>query len=389
MKIIMLSSDFLPNIGGIAAHIYHISKALQKLGNEVVILNPIISDHNKIEVENVDGLWCYRSYYDNKHSSRIKRLFNRTSSLLSTYNKIVEDRGPFDILHQHDYMNNEVAANLLSFKINWIWTNHSSGFLLDYNASKNRILSKLLYSRIKGCITVSHEIFEKTKELLANKNITYIPNGVDTDKFHPDVEVDRLKYGIDENDFVVLCPRRIVKKNGVLYFAQAIKQIINDRHQNIKFLILGNEVIDEINEEYLYETLEIVKPYVELGYVKLLGNLPMGLMPEVNSLSDVVVMPSLMEAVSLSALEGMATRKAIISTNVGGLPEIIHHMETGILVNPQNADEIAKEIIKLKEDKQLRQKLAKGAYCFSTENYSWIKIAKQTQNYYEKVIGER
>lgn len=385
----MLSSDFLPNIGGIAAHIYHISKALQRLGNEVVILNPIPTDYNEIKVEDVDGLLCYRTYYDNKNSSRPRRLYNRTKSVLNAYNKIVQDNGPFDIVHQHDYMNNEIVANFLSFKINWIWTNHSSGFLLDYDANKNRLLSKLLYSRLKGCITVSDEIFEKTKELLPNKNITYIPNGVDTDKFHPDIQVNRSNYGIEENDFVALCPRRVVKKNGVLYFALAIKKILDEGHQNIKFLLLGNDLVKGIDEEYLSNVLDIVKPYVENGTVKLLGNLPMEMMPKVNSLADVVVMPSLMEAVSLSALEGMATKKAIVSTNVGGLPEIIHHMKTGLLVNPENPDAIAKEILRLKEDSDLREKIAKGAYKFSTENYSWMTIAKKTQDYYEKIIGSK
>jgi len=386
MKIIMLSSDFLPNIGGIAAHIYHISKALQKIGHEVVILNPIVANYNEIKVEDIDGLLCYRIYYTNKYSNRIKRIYNRENSVINGYNKIIQNHGEFDILHSHDYINNTLSSTFLSFKINWIWTNHSSGFLLDYNINKNRILSKILYSRLKGCITVSEEIFEKTKELLPNKNITYIPNGVDTEKFHPDIKVDKLKYGIEDNDFVVLCPRRIVKKNGVLYFALAIKQIMEESHQNIKFLLLGNEFIKGIDEEYLSQVLDIMKPYVKNGSVKLLGNLPMEVMPEVNALTDVVVMPSLMEAVSLSALEGMATKKAIVSTNVGGLPEIIHHMKTGLLVDPEDPDAIAKEILRLKEDHVVREQLAEGAYEFSTENYSWKTIAEKTQKYYEKVM---
>ncbi len=387
MKIIMLSSDFLPNIGGIATHVYHISRALQKIGHEIVILNPIASERNEVIIENVDGLLCYRSYYNNKTSNRIKRLYNRSNSLLHTYNKIVADNGSFDILHQHNYMNSEIGANLLSFKLNWVWTNHSSGFLLDYNANRNRLISKIIFNRLKGCITVSEEIFEKTQELLPSTNVTYIANGVDIEKFHPSISVDRSKYGLENTDFIVLCPRRIVKKNGVIYFALAIKQIIEEGHENIKFLLLGNEPIPGMDTVYLNEVLDIVQPFVDKGIVKLLGNLPMTIMPEVNALADVVVMPSLMEAVSLSALEGMATKKAIIATSVGGLPEIIHHEETGLLVNPKEPSELAVAILRLKNNNNFKNKLAEGAYKFSTENYSWSNIAKQTEKYYKVLIS--
>ncbi len=75
--------------------------------------------------------------------------------------------------------------------------------------------------------------------------------------------------------------------------------------------------------EYRDEILNIIKNKSLREYVYLQGNIDYKIMNELIKMSDIVTIPSLMEAISLSALEGMACGKIIIGTNVGGFPQII------------------------------------------------------------------
>jgi glycosyltransferase involved in cell wall biosynthesis len=112
-------------------------------------------------------------------------------------------------------------------------------------------------------------------------------------------------------------------------------------------------------------------------------------MPAVNAMADLVVIPSLMEAVSLSALEAMASGKPVIATEVGGLPEIIKDEVTGLLVPPRDPTALADAIVRLHSDYSLRNSLASQGRALAVERYSWDFIAKKTLTFYRGLLEAR
>jgi len=386
MKVIMLSSDYFPNIGGIAAHIYNLSRALIEHGVQVIVLNPIPGDDFDIQYESENEVPCMKVKYP-KYKNRIKRIWARTKITGMAIKKLINEHGHIDVIHQHDHFNSTLAASLYKNHSKWVWTNHSSAFLMDYESFKKRVLMKFVYQNVDGIITVSDELLNKTKHLFSSQKITYIPNGVDIKQFNPRNQIDRRRFGFEESDFIVLCPRRMVEKNGVLYLAKAVSRVIESQPKvKWKFLFLGSDPGYNTDQEYIRDIKKILQKAYEDGYVTYLGNVPMKDMPALNSIADLVVIPSLMEAVSLSALEAMASKKPLITTNVGGLIEIVQNRSTGLLVPSRDSHSLANAIIEMYKNDILREKVSKGGYELAVSQYSWSSVSSKTISFYENVL---
>jgi glycogen(starch) synthase len=98
--------------------------------------------------------------------------------------------------------------------------------------------------------------------------------------------------------------------------------------------------------------------------------------------------PSLYEPFGIVALEAMAARTPLVASNVGGLSEIVDHVETGIHVYPGNPDSLAWGILKVLEDPQLSKKLREQAYRKVNDLYNWDRIAGQTEDTYSQTYDE-
>jgi len=388
MKIVMVSTDYLPNIGGIAAHIYNLSKALVKLGHEVHIVNP----RYNTELENLkqDGIFIH---HINIKSNIRKIRYLKYSVIVSQYiKKIIED---FDILHQHDFITSSLACLLSISEHPWVWTNHSSTFLMGAESKLKRETTRFFYKKVDAIICPSEELELVSRKIFKRKKIYYIPNGVDIEKFRPENKAIIYKrkndFGFQDTDKIILCPRRWVPKNGVIYLVKAIsllkkQKLISDR---IKFVFIGSDKIFDCFEEYRREIMSIIESEKLFENVYLLGNIPHNLMHIYNSIADIVVIPSLMEAVSLSALEAMACGKVVIGTNVGGLPQIIKNGKTGILVPPANEKALANAIYKLLNNTELCNEIGKKARKLVQERYSWKQVAIKTLDIYRALLNKK
>jgi glycosyltransferase involved in cell wall biosynthesis len=123
--------------------------------------------------------------------------------------------------------------------------------------------------------------------------------------------------------------------------------------------------------------------------VKFTGNVPNSTMPRFYAASDVAVLPSLMEATSISGLEAMSAGLPLIGTNIGGIPEIIEHERSGILIEPRSAEQLAAQIVRLLTDGNERRRLGAAARARVEEHFSWDVIAGRTVEVYRKVLVKR
>ncbi|MBU0477483.1 glycosyltransferase [bacterium] len=100
---------------------------------------------------------------------------------------------------------------------------------------------------------------------------------------------------------------------------------------------------------------------------------------------DVFTLSSTMEGISLTLLEAMAAGKAIVATNVGGNKEVVKDAESGVLVPKSNAKELAKAIIKVLKDKELRDRMGKKGLEIVKERFSLDRMTKEYMELYEDV----
>ncbi|PIG94887.1 hypothetical protein AMD26_020515 [Deinococcus sp. UR1] len=236
-------------------------------------------------------------------------------------------------------------------------------------------------------ISVSTEINEKSKSIFKNTTCFEIPNGVNNVDFNPEIIGNKASFGLSGKDYIILCPRRMVEKNGIIYLAEAAKYIIeNDLIPNAVFVFLGNDESQSIRSDYvdkIHNTLSALDENKRRKHIKFMGNLPMSEMPRINAMADIVVIPSLMEAVSLSALEAMASGTPVVASNVGGLPQIIHNGVTGFLVDSRSSESLVNALVQASRSDM--SKIIENAINLVSEEYTWSVVAKRTLEIYKKV----
>ena len=104
--------------------------------------------------------------------------------------------------------------------------------------------------------------------------------------------------------------------------------------------------------------------------------------------SKILVIPSRMESIPQVIKEAFYLKIPIIATNVGGIPELITHQETGILIPPNEPDKLKKAIIELLSDNELCQKLGKNGYDFVMKNFTWDILLPKYVKFYEDLLNE-
>jgi glycosyltransferase involved in cell wall biosynthesis len=136
----------------------------------------------------------------------------------------------------------------------------------------------------------------------------------------------------------------------------AAARLTAPRFPEVRFVMVGqsDDLADEVAKEC--EASD--------GRLILRRNSPYADLPNYYRLASIVVVPTRGDRTcsSLAAMEAMATRKAVAGFAIGGIPEIVEHEKTGLLVEPEDVQALADAISRLLEDEPLRTRLAEAAY---------------------------
>lgn len=376
----MISHDYAPNIGGIAAHVTNLATHLARRGHDVLV---ITMRYDRA-----------LPFYKREGSLRVVRLLVPDVSKLRGFCFVVQ-AAPlllafslwrrFDVIHWHNFFPDAVVA-LFGGAAKKVFTNHSSTFLEMFEKGGGYPIRWLTRGACK-IIGPSAELADKSRIFFekAVQDVTYIPNGVDTNIFRPlDPDSRRQKreqllrrYNRDPETFIIVCPRRLEPKNGVRYFVESVPAIAK-QHPRILCLILGNDA----DPKYAEEVRALSKRIGADANVRFLGPIPNPEMTGYYQVADVVVLPSLMEATSIAGLEALACGVPIVGTSVGGIPDIVHDGHNGVILPPKNPAAIAAAVTALLDDAERRTEYSNRARDLAVSRFSWDSIVNQTLNVY-------
>lgn len=229
-----------------------------------------------------------------------------------------------------------------------------SGFIIN-DIKKNNKLTKFIqfvFKKTDIVICQSNlwkQLFEKTANQLNNSKYVVIENMIDFDKYAV-LPIRKVK----ENEKVtILFMAWVTRNKGIYELIEAVKMLKNEK-LNFKVIIAGKgEDFEKINKELQSTNLT---EYVELkGWV--LGDQKLAVLAE----SDIFVLPTYFEGYPNSLMEAMASGKACIATRVGSIPDMIKHMETGILIDKKNHSQLYQELKTLIQNPGLRQVMSEKA----------------------------
>jgi glycosyltransferase involved in cell wall biosynthesis len=339
-----------------------LSQALKNIGCNVTVATKLLNSEQK-NYENIDGIDVYRfklSYvgltYGFQINSFIKKLLKKNQ---------------YDIIHIHGMRPLEFY-NIKNIPL--VYTNHTSGYLKRIKKGGYRIpMLKRLFNKPQLFLAPSEELLEVPFDFPAKK--VFISNGVISSKFTRNDKVReklRNELYIKNDEKLAIVTRRMVWKNGVNFLALATKYIKNDK---LKLLFIGDgEQYDEIKA--------ILEENFKDRFI-LLGSKKHHEIIDYYSAADLSILPSLMEATSISGLEAMAASLPLVGTKVGGIPVIIKDGENGYLCQSENPEDLAQKIDKLLDSDYVS--MGEKSKEMVDKYFDWIEIAKKTLKEYKSI----
>jgi len=234
---------------------------------------------------------------------------------------------------------------------------------------------KFSIEKSDGVTAVSRFLKEKTQTNYGiEKEIEVIHNFIDTNLYRRVPSDEVRKFCKDPNEKILIHTSnfRSVKR------VPDVIRIFNEVHKRIpsRLLLIGDGP-DRSQCEHLSRELGIAE------YVKFLGK--QSQIVNILSGADLFLIPSQSESFGLAALEAMACEVPVISSSVGGLPELVSHGESGFIAEFGDIGRMAKYAIDLLTTPVKHQQFAKAARKRAME-FEASKVVAQYEQYYDKVL---
>jgi glycosyltransferase involved in cell wall biosynthesis len=382
----MLSLDFIPNSGGIAAHVYELSKNLVKNGNSITVLTINRWNNNFTYKKSIEGINVISFL---RNIEFFGKIFSGLILLFLVLYHLIINKKKYDLIHWHGFKGIEFVVMVILkfvFGVKNVWTNHTSHYIQAYNKKKFSELNRLLIIP-DWIIAPSRELAIKSAKNVnfEEKRVSYVFNGVDVNKFKPKGKNKNLlnDFNLNEETKIIISTRRFETKNGLRYLVKAIPKVIKVFPES-RFIFIGDfeGPIELSDKNYI---INYVKKYQLNNNVIFTGNILNENLVEYYSIADLTVLPSLIEAVSISGLESIACGVPIVGSNVGGISEIIQNGKNGFLTEPGNSNDIANKIINLLKSSDLFQ-MKINARDIAVNKFCWKNISYEVENVYEKVF---
>lgn len=270
------------------------------------------------------------------------------------------------------HITGSLAAKLTGRKVIW--------FLRDYTFPVNlvRILKPMVDYSICVSVAIAKYYFGGGWQ---NKKIEVIYVATDIKKkldnlSDQDIIYAKEKFNITDDDFVVGYVGRLIKWKGAQVLIEAAK-ILHEQNKNIKVIIAGSD--DGQGEPWQAYLERLINKNNLSRYVKLVG-----WQEDVSLIYkclDCFVLTSIeAEPYATSTIEAMMARVPVVGTNIGGTSEAIHDKQTGLLVKPNDVQELAAAINFIAKNKTKAGQMAQKAYDqvvkYNQESYATEHLLK-------------
>lgn len=394
MRVMMLSWEYPPRIvGGISPHVYELSQQLQAKGIEVHVVTKATPQAPDEEIE-PSGVQIHRVHLEGIPSDFLHEIQLLNLATEKRVRQLLEDWRPGGqptLFHAHDWLSLDSARELkYDYKLPLVATVHATengrhgGIFNDTSRYIHEQEYWLTYEAWR--VIVCSEFMKSEATRIFNTpsdKIDVIFNGVDPEKF--DFEWSNKERGAhraklaEPDEKIVMFVGRFVREKGIQVLLNAASVILAQEPKT-KFLIVGGG-----NREKLERFVHWSGLGDKVLFTGFMANRSLHMLYRC---ADVAVFPSLYEPFGIVALEAMAADAAVVTSDAGGLQEVVLHDETGTTSFANNPESLAWAILHVLRDPIRAKKLRDAAKARLTVDFDWSHLADQTIEVYNRVWSE-
>lgn len=375
LKILQLRSH--AGFYGVEKVVVELSVGLQTMGHRVtvgIIQHAQQRDSTFQSLVEKEGLAC--------------RLFTTASpfdrNTIRQVSEFIKKDQP-DVIHSHGYKADVVAwmagrplqAPLLSTCHPWLDTDHNR------RAALYALIDKLVLLRFDRVVAVSEKVRRECHVgPLRKRDIPVIANGVAMPSAvaEADAEDIRQELNISSGHLLIGCVARLTREKGHIFLLEAFADVVRRSAIPVFLLLMGDGVEKEPLQQFCHR----------LGLqdrVRFLGH--RGDVPAFLRQLDLFVLPSLSEGLPMALLEAMAAAVPVLSTTVGGIPDILDHGQAGVLVSPGDVPALAAAMLELIQDRDLRDTLALRGRLRVEAAFSRTSMCQRYEAQYAALLRQR
>lgn len=223
------------------------------------------------------------------------------------------------------------------------------------------------------------------------EKIHVIPLGFDLNRFQENIVEKRMsfrkKYALDDDEIAISIIGRLVPVKNHSLFLEALKIVSEKTTKKIRAFIIGD---GELRSEVEAKATALGIPFVNaenadkktlLTFTSWIKEIDIALAG-----SDIVALTSFNEGTPVSLIEAQAVGRPIVSTNVGGIENVVIPGETALLCGNNNLEHFAASLLKLLEDDTLREEMTKKGWPHVKEKFHFTRLISDMEQLYSKLL---
>jgi phosphatidylinositol alpha-1,6-mannosyltransferase len=365
---LFISEDFPPHDGGLSSWAYHLSSSLNDLQGDVLVIARNYSQQDRVLDRRFNfPVWRMAG----PHWRRLRYVY--MVYYLFKYFFIQGARPVIYATRWKEGLVPALLAPLLRLKV--IVAAHGNDVIKTLSPYRSRLF-RLTFQRSHVGVAVSRYTAKVLLQMgIPAEKVIVIPNGVDTELFHPQERSYPLiqRYGL-QGKKVLLTLARLVPRKGQDQVIRALPEIIRTI-PDVVYLVAGRGDYEKKLKD-LARSTGVQDRVIFTGFIS-----PEEIVAHYN-LADVYIMPSReiaeagsVEGFGITYLEANACRIPVIGGRSGGVSDAIVDGETGLLVDPNDVDAIAAAVIRLLSDPAVARKMGDNGRERVLRTLQWRHIA--------------
>jgi starch synthase len=392
MRIDLITKEYPPQIyGGAGVHVAELVKVLRKT------IDVKVRCFGEVRDESDTFAYTHPADFDSA---------NPALQTMATDLAMVSDMASTDLVHSHTWYANfagQIASKLHG--VPHLITAHSLEPLRPWKEQQlgggyrlSSFIEKSAYEAATGIIAVSagmrDDILRAYPQIDPAK-VTVVHNGIDLEAFKAANDMDSIRaHGVDPEQRSVLFVGRITKQKGLPYLIKAARDLPSDVQ-----LVLAAGAPD--TEQILQEVTDLVEELrkVRNNVIWIQKHLSRKELIALLSSATVFACPSIYEPLGIVNLEAMACSIPVVATGTGGIPEVVSHNQTGLLVpidqltdgsgtpidEARFVSDFSAALNQMLASSQLRE-FGEAGRKRVEQHFSWASIAEQTLSVYRRAI---